>query len=158
MSIYTALAGHVELKVYTTMTIKSDYMDEATQSDLGIIKDAILQLVDNVKAIYLFGSVARGTEKKGSDYDILILVQKSPNNLVNTIADILNIVEERVRRPVEPFIMEIKDLDYPSPILYEVYYNHSLLYGENIIGEKSDVVRKIKPYVKDGTAGYHVEH
>jgi predicted nucleotidyltransferase len=133
-------------------------MDEVTQSDLGIIKDTILKLVDNVKAIYLFGSMARGTQKKGSDYDILIVVQKSPGNLVNTITDILNAVEEKVRRPVEPFILEIKDLDYPTPILYEVYHNHRLLYGDNIIGEKSEVVKKIRPYARDGTAGYHVEH
>jgi predicted nucleotidyltransferase len=45
-------------------------MDQAAQSDLNIIKDSILKQIDDVRAIYLFGSAARGTEKKESDYDI----------------------------------------------------------------------------------------
>ncbi len=107
-------------------------MDQATQSDLDVIKDSILKQVDDVRAIYLFGSVARGTEKKDSDYDILIFVWKLPKNRVKTITNIRIDVEDRIKRRLEPFLMDVDDINYPSPILYEVYHNNKLLYGKNI--------------------------
>jgi predicted nucleotidyltransferase len=134
-------------------------MDQALQSDLEIIKDSILKQVDDVRAIYLFGSVARGTERKESDYDILIFVRKSPKNKVRTIANIRIDVEDRIQRRLESFLMEVEDISYPSPILYEVYHNNRLVYGENVLARASEIVRKIRPHVKDGrVVDYHVEH
>jgi len=134
-------------------------MDQATQSDLDVIKDSILMQVDDVRAIYLFGSVARGTEKKDSDYDILILVRNPPKNRVRTISNIRIDVEDRIKRRLEPFLMDVEDINYPSPILYEVYHNNKLLYGENILSKASEIVKKIRPYVRNGrVVDYHVEH
>jgi uncharacterized protein len=134
-------------------------MDQAAQSDLNIIKDSILKQVEGVRAIYLFGSVARGTEKKESDYDILILVQQLPKNKIRTIADIRIDVEDRIKRRLEPFLMDVDDINYPSPILYEVYHNNKLIYGENILSKASEIVKKIRPHVRNGRIiDYHVEH
>lgn len=134
-------------------------MDNASQSDLNIIRESVLHELKDVKAIYLFGSVARGTEKKGSDYDILIFVEKSPKNKVKTITNIRFDVEDKIKRRLEPFLMEVDDIRYASPILYEVYNNNRLLYGENILSRASEIVKKIKPHVKDGKIiHYHVKH
>jgi predicted nucleotidyltransferase len=134
-------------------------MDPATQADLNVIKDAILAELDDVRAIYLFGSVAKGTEKDGSDYDVLILVRKSPVDKIKRMADIRYAVEEKIKRPLEPHMMDLDDLNYASPILYEVYHNNKLLYGENVIGKLSEIVKKIKPHRSHGKiVDYHVEH
>ena len=134
-------------------------MDQATQIDLDVIKDSILKQVDDVRAIYLFGSVARGTEKKDSDYDILILVRNPPKNRVRTITNIRIDVEDRIKRRLEPFLMDVEDINYPSPILYEIYHNNKLLYGENILSKASEIVKKIRPHIKNGrVVDYHVEH
>lgn len=42
-------------------------MDSATQEDLMIIKEAILKELKEVEAIYLFGSIAKGTQNKRSE-------------------------------------------------------------------------------------------
>ena len=134
-------------------------MDQAVQSDLNIIRDSILKQVDDVRAIYLFGSVARGTEKKGSDYDILILVQQLPKNKIRTITNIRIDVEDKIKRRLEPCLMDVEDMKYASPILYEVFHNNKLIYGDNIIARASEIVKKIRPHVKDGRIiDYHVEH
>lgn len=129
------------------------------QSDLDIIRDSILKQIDDVRAIYLFGSVAKGTEKKGSDYDVLILVQKLPKNKVRTITNIRIDVEDKIKRRLEPYLMDVEDVKYASPILYEVYHNNKLLYGENIISKASEIVKMIRPHFKNGRIiDYHVEH
>ncbi len=102
--------------------------------------------------------MARGTEKKDSDYDVLIFVQ-TPKNKVRTISNIRIDVEDRIKRRLEPFLMDVEDINYPSPILYEVYHNNKLLYGENILGKASEIVKKIRPHIKNGrVVDYHVEH
>lgn len=134
-------------------------MDRATLLDLEVIKDSILKQVDDVRAIYLFGSVARGTARKDSDYDILILARNLPKNRLRTNVNIRIYVEDRIKRRLGPLLMDVEDIQYPSPILYEVYHNNRLLLGDNVISKASGIVNKIKPHVRNGrVVDYHVEH
>lgn len=132
-------------------------MDQATQDDLDIIKGAILKELDKVEAIYLFGSVARGTENKESDYDILIFVNALPDDDSRVIANIRCAVSQKIKRPLEAFILNVNEIKYASPFLYEVYHDHLLLYGKNVIERFKDLVKNMKPlYVKGVKVGYYV--
>jgi len=132
-------------------------MDPATHEDLMIIKETILKELKGVEAIYLFGSVAKGTQNKRSDYDILVFVKKYPQNKLDKALSIINEASDNIKRPLEIFILEIEDLKYPSPFLYEVYHNHYLVYGKDVIAGCKDVIKDIRPIVRDGIQiGYHV--
>ena len=132
-------------------------MDRVTQDDLDEIKEAILKELGNVEAIYLFGSVARGTENKASDYDILIFVNTMPDDDSRSIANIRCAVSQKIKRPLEAFILNANDVKYSSPFLYEVYHDHRLLYGKNVIERFKDLVKNMKPlYVKGIKVGYYV--
>jgi hypothetical protein len=87
------------------------------------------------------------------------MVSKFPENKIKKLADIRFGVEDRIKRPLEPHMMEIDDLKYASPILYEVYHNNKLIYGENIIARSSDIVGQIKPRLRNGRiVDYYVRH
>jgi len=133
-------------------------IDQATQNDLELIKEAINKELPDVEAIYLFGSVARGNYRKESDYDILVFVDKFPKKKIKSISKIRNDVSDHINRPLELFILELEDLKFPSPFLYEVYNNHRLIYGKNdVIKRCKEVIKNIKPFFLNGTKiGYHV--
>jgi predicted nucleotidyltransferase len=132
-------------------------LDYATHNDLELIKDAITRELGSVEAIYLFGSVARGNYHKESDYDVVVFVKKFPNNKLKSISRIRNDVSDNINRPVELFILELEDLKYPSPFLYEVYNNHHLLYGNDVIKQCKEIIKDIKPFFVNGIKiGYHV--
>lgn len=132
-------------------------MDQATLDDLEIIKQAIFKELGKVEAIYLFGSVAKGTQNERSDYDILVFVKKYPQDKLDSALSIINDVSDKVKRPVEIFLLELEDLKFPSPFLYEVYHNHRLVFGKDIIFKCKNAIKKIRPIVRDGVEiGYHV--
>lgn len=133
-------------------------MDAATQEDLVKIKDAILKELKDVEAIYLFGSVARGTQNEKSDYDILVFVDRLPKYKIKSVSRIRNDVSDYINRPLELFILEMEDIKIPSPFLYEVYNNHHLIYGKNdVIKRCKEVIKNIRPCFLNGIKiGYHV--
>ena len=132
-------------------------MDKATQADLDIIKQSIFKELGSIEAIYLFGSVAKGTHDESSDYDILVFVNKSPPQKIKAIARIRNDASDRITRPFDLIILDIKDLQIPSPFLYEVYHNHLIIYGKDVIEKCKDIIKNIKPIFMNGVQiGYHV--
>jgi predicted nucleotidyltransferase len=132
-------------------------MDASTREDLIKIKDSILKELNDVDAVYLFGSVAKGTQKESSDYDVLVIVNRLPKNKLKSISRIRNDVSDHINRPLELFILETEDLKFPSPFLYEVYNNHLLIYGIDIINRCKEVIKNIKPFFLNGIKiGYHV--
>jgi len=132
-------------------------MDAATKKDLKKIVDTILKETDEVIAIYLFGSVAKGTQDELSDYDLAVITENYPKKDVDTIARIKLALLSAVKRPIEIVFMDKKDLTYSSPILYEVYNNNKLLYGPDIISKYHDSIKNVRPIIKDGkTIGYYV--
>lgn len=132
-------------------------MDNATLEDLEIIKQTILHELSSVEAIYLFGSVANGTENKDSDYDILIFVTDTPKDDSDDLSKLRCDVSLKIKRPLEAFILNAKDVKYASPFLFEVYNNHKLLYGKNVIGRFTSLIKKMKPlYIKGEKVGYYV--
>lgn len=134
-----------------TIIVKAnETMDVTTQEDLILIKDTILKNLVGVEAIYLFGSVARGTRNAGSDYDLVTFVQKAPEDKIDLIANIKHDLSDRIKRSIDFFILNLGDLKFASPFLYEVYHNNILLYGNNVISVCEDRVKDIRPLIIDG--------
>jgi predicted nucleotidyltransferase len=132
-------------------------MDATTQEDLTKIKDAILRELNDVEAIYVFGSVAKGTQNEKSDYDIVIFVKDLPDNKTKKISGIRYGLLGKIKRPLELFLLCIDDLEYKSPFIYEVFHNHGLIHGKDVISRYKDVVKEMKPLVLNGVkVGYYV--
>lgn len=132
-------------------------MDDTTQKDLKKIEEAILKELGSVEAIYLFGSVAKETQNEKSDYDIAIFVKSPPADELDALTNIRLSLFGKITRPLEPFVLSLDDLKYSSPFLYEVYNNHRLLYGKNVIVKCKDIIKNIRPIVKNGVKiGYYV--
>src|SRR5271157_604326 len=132
-------------------------MDAATKKDLKKIVDTILKETDEVIAIYLFSSVAKGTQDELSDYDLAVITENYPKKDVDIIARIKLALLSTVKRPIEIVFMDKKDLTYSSPILYEVYNNNKLLHGPDIISKYHDSIKNVRLIIKDGkTIGYYV--
>ena len=132
-------------------------MDNTTRVDLDIIKQSIFKELGSIEAIYLFGSVAKGAQDESSDYDILVFVKKSPPHKIKSIARIRNDASDRISRPFDLIILNVNDLQIPSPFLYEVYHNHLIIYGKDIIEKCKDIIKNIKPVFMNGVQiGYHV--
>ena len=127
----------------------NETMDATVQEDLILIKDTILKNLIGVEAIYLFGSVARGTYNTGSDYDLVAFVQKAPKDKVDLIVNIKHDLSDRIKRRIDLFILDMKDLRFASPFLYEVYHNNILFYGNNVISVCEDHIKDIRPLIID---------
>jgi len=125
--------------------------------DLQTITAAVLQGIEDVEAIYLFGSLARGDADTGSDYDIAAVVRKVPGAYTESVAAVRYALLGRTQRPVDLIILDHDDLKSDSPILYEISRHHRLIHGRDVLSEAATGGRNVRPIVMDGaTVGYHV--
>lgn len=82
--------------------------------DLSKMTEIFRENVQGIKALYLFGSYARGDERQGSDLDIAVIVKRRPegierSNLLNALHQKLgenNIAADIVFKPSEEFEMD----------------------------------------------------
>jgi predicted nucleotidyltransferase len=130
---------------------------DTTKQDLETIVDCVLKNVAGVEAIYLFGSLAKGTENAESDYDVVAFVSKHPESDIKTISNVRYYLLDKLSRPLDFIIIETEDLAYPSVILYNICRDSKLLYGHDILKEYERVAARMKPIViKGATIGYYV--
>ena len=59
---------------FTRKIYHNENMDTAVQAELDKLKDLIINAIP-VEQIYLFGSYAYGTPKKGSDFDLYVVLK-----------------------------------------------------------------------------------
>ncbi len=137
--------------------MNDDRMDASTKKDLKNIADTILRESKGVVAIYLFGSVAKGTESERSDYDIAVFVNDYPADDIDVMARIRLKLLGKIGRPLEVIFFDLKDLEYSSPILYEVYHHNKLIFGENVVTRGERTIRKMRPMTRKGKiVGFYV--
>jgi len=67
-----------------------------------VIRAALLPLAEQIDLAFVFGSVAQGTERSGSDIDLFILGEVSFTAVVEVLADL----HERLGREINPVIMD----------------------------------------------------
>jgi predicted nucleotidyltransferase len=70
-----------------------------------VIRAALLPLANEVALAFVFGSVAQGKERSGSDVDLFVLGDASFTAVVAALAD----VHERLGREINPVIMTCAD-------------------------------------------------
>lgn len=72
--------------------------------------------------MYLFGSYAKGTQRKLSDIDVAVVVKRLPKRYFEK-KSILWGVTRSIDTRIEPILIEERDLhgDTPNPVAWEVY-------------------------------------
>jgi predicted nucleotidyltransferase len=127
------------------------------KSDLEKIVNAILNEISSIEAIYLFGSIVKGKENEGSDYDIAVILREYPEKDMDIISRIRYFLLGKIKRPLEILLIGLDDLEYSSPFLYEIYHSSRLLYGTDILIRCENVVKNIRPIIAEGNiTGYQV--
>jgi predicted nucleotidyltransferase len=132
-------------------------MDDAAKKDLEIVVSRIIEQLDGVEAIYLFGSLARGTENAESDYDVVAFVSKLPSNDTEAIFRVRYPLIGKLKRQLDFIVIGLEDLLYPSVILYNIHREARLLYGRDVLKDYERIASGMKPVVVNGaTVGYYV--
>ena len=91
-----------------------------------LIKEVITKLLPNIKGILLiFGSYAKGKEKKDSDLDIFI-VGSADQKRIRKIADMYNLEVNAKQYPLAEFKKALEEKD---PLAEEVIKNHTIIRG-----------------------------
>ncbi|MGA9142045.1 MAG: nucleotidyltransferase domain-containing protein [Methanocella sp.] len=122
-----------------------------------MIIDCIQKRIDSIEAIYLFRSLARGSENAESDYDIVVFVSKSPKNDAEAIFNVRYPLIGKLKRPMDLIIIDVEDLAHPSVILYNIYKDRRLLFGRDVLENYERIVSRMKPVVANcATVGYYV--
>lgn len=86
-----------------------------------------LSAVNDVRAVILYGSFARGEETPRSDIDILILV--SEKKTIEPAQDIIITLEREIGRSIQPTIRTIKELEKTdNGLLKNIFQEGKILY------------------------------
>jgi len=105
----------------------------------------------NLRSIILFGSVAKGSASKNSDYDFLIVVKKYPQNDAKIGGKLMSLGSAKMSMPVEPVFIEKSGLDdITSAFSLEVQACGLTVYGEECLNKKIFDECDIKPLIFEG--------
>ena len=78
-----------------------------TTGSFQMLKTALAPLASRIAFAFVYGSFARGEEKAASDIDLMVVGSTS----LDEILDALGPVEKQLRRPVNPTIYSLGDLE-----------------------------------------------
>jgi predicted nucleotidyltransferase len=71
-----------------------------------------------IAAVYVYGSVARGTARDGSDVDVAVLFERDPPHTLEGLhADLAHALEERVGRRVDMAVLNHAPVDLTHRVL-----------------------------------------
>ena len=105
---------------------------------------------DDLISVVLFGSVARGTAKKGSDIDLLIIVRGIPKRILDredaVSEEIMKIIRKYHVR-VMPVLLGLDDLSdrVINPLIYGILTGYEVLHDPH--GFWDSYLQKIKPRI-----------
>ncbi len=100
------------------------------------VKERTTTLIgDKLKQIILFGSIARGEEKQGSDIDIMLLIDESREEIEKYGEDILDIMTDlSLKYDVVLSILEVSVQDYNKYKEFVPFYENVSYEGVEIYG------------------------
>lgn len=106
------------------------------KGDLKLIEKEIIKSLAGKKVIsvILFGSSVK-SPKKAKDYDILIITKKLLPKEWLLAGKIKSNLLDKVAKPIDVVFLEEEDLNYSTPLLYEVTKKNMLLYGKDVISQ-----------------------
>ena len=106
-----------------------DYMGVAAEFKEELLRN----LKDEIEAVILYGSVARGEEGRESDIDVLVLVKSKRREIYDRISKIRTKTDLKHATLTSLFIMDEKEfrryVKLGSPFLSTVLKEGVLLYG-----------------------------
>ncbi len=100
----------------------------------------ILRDIENLQAIILFGSYAKGKETATSDIDLMLVIGiKKPKEILPLVIKKLSLIDKEGK--ISPRITNL--LDYDNDFLLDVFRHGKILYGKVILNDKKMM---LKPY------------
>jgi predicted nucleotidyltransferase len=130
---------------------------EVWEGYLGKIKETILSYYqDNLLAVAVFGSAARGDFQKGSDLDLLIVLRESNISMGKRIDEFMKMEWEIRKSPqyaeakalglpcrVEPIILRLDEFQNHPPILLDLTTDARILAEhDDIFSREMDRIRR----------------
>lgn len=105
-----------------------------------------LSEIEDVKAIVLYGSIARGEYTSRSDIDLLILTTE--NMTSKEIQDKIIELESETGRNVQPTIRTLKELQKTDTgLLQNIFQEGRILYLREVLDIPSTILLQQKPYL-----------
>jgi len=111
-----------------------------------VIRDALIPLASRVEFALVFGSVAQGTERTGSDIDLLIVGDVSFTDVVGALVD----THEQLGREINPVIMSRTELVRKSkedPFIIRLLDEPKIF----VRGEQNDFKKLVEDGSTEGT-------
>lgn len=104
----------------------------------------------NLVSVVLFGSVARGTAKKYSDIDLVLVIDGLPRRRLDRediVMDIILDVLKKYHIRISPVLLESTELSTKNlnPLIYGILTGYNVLYDPK--GFWSRFLTKIKPII-----------
>ncbi|WP_324664276.1 nucleotidyltransferase domain-containing protein [Dehalococcoides mccartyi] len=101
------------------------------------LRTTLASLVDRIVLALIYGSIARGEEKRHSDIDLLVVGSASFAEVVKALHD----AQEKLGREINPTVYPIEE--FRSRIAEEHYFIRDVLSGEKIfvIGDEHELKR-----------------
>lgn len=101
------------------------------------LRDALAPLADRVSLAFIYGSIARGEEKRQSDIDLLVVGSASFSEVVKALRS----AQETLGREINPTVYPVEE--FRSRIAEEHYFIRDVLSGEKIfvIGDEHELKR-----------------
>ena len=112
-----------------------------------ILRSALAPLVDNISIALIYGSVARGSEYRSSDVDILVVGEVSFAEVVERLGP----AQETLGREINPTVYP--PAEFKSKIAEGHHFLKSVLSGSKIylIGDEHELARLVEKRLADRT-------
>jgi predicted nucleotidyltransferase len=118
-----------------------------------VLREALEPLAEKIEAAFVYGSIARGDERAGSDLDLMIIGEAKFADVVQALAP----AQETLRREINPNIYPVAEfnakLSAGEPFLKRVMADKKffLIGGENDLGQSA--THRQAPAARGGQGG-----
>jgi len=108
-----------------------------------VLRTALAPLADRIDAAFIYGSIARGEERKSSDIDVLIV----GNVTFAEVTAALNSAQKTIGREINPTVYPLTE--FLSKVRTGHHFLNTVLSGEKLflIGDKDELERMVKKRV-----------
>ena len=104
-----------------------------------VLKESLELLSDRIRVAFIFGSVARSTDNKASDLDLMIVGEVSFGEIMPAISDSEKIIQREINPVVYP-IAEFREKTKDSNFVKTVIESEKIF----IIGDESELTRLVE--------------
>ena len=102
-----------------------------------VIRQSLASVVDNIRAAFIFGSVARSADDRRSDIDLMVIGEIS----FGDVSSLLHEAEEKLSREINPVVYPVAE--FKKKVKEDHHFVKNVLEGEKIflIGDDSELGR-----------------